>query len=279
MAGHGGGAWKVAYADFVTAMMAFFMVMWITGQSKEVKSAVAQYFNDPLGVAINDPNAPHAAPMGGGKSDSKSPGRGEADSGTKSASGEDPEGDAAGKGKVFVLHDGSHSRIGTVVQFPEGTAELDGEAQARIRQLVPSLLGKPHKVEVRGHASPRPLPPGSNFSSPWDLSFARCQAAMALLEQEGVEPARMRLSQASIFEPQTIKEEADLQAANARVEIYLLEEVAEELVGTREERARRYDAPVDSGPAPPKSPAPGGASKHAPPAGHKPAVKSGHSAH
>ena len=32
MAGHGGGAWKVAYADFVTAMMAFFMVMWITAQ-------------------------------------------------------------------------------------------------------------------------------------------------------------------------------------------------------------------------------------------------------
>ena len=48
MAGHGGGAWKVAYADFVTAMMAFFLVMWIMGQSKDVKQAVAQYFRDPL---------------------------------------------------------------------------------------------------------------------------------------------------------------------------------------------------------------------------------------
>jgi chemotaxis protein MotB len=47
MAGHGGGAWKVAYADFVTAMMAFFMVMWIVAQSKPVKQAIAQYFNDP----------------------------------------------------------------------------------------------------------------------------------------------------------------------------------------------------------------------------------------
>src|SRR5688500_14751094 len=45
--GHHGGAWKVAYADFVTAMMAFFLVMWIVGQSKEVKSAVAGYFRDP----------------------------------------------------------------------------------------------------------------------------------------------------------------------------------------------------------------------------------------
>ena len=47
MAGHGGGAWKVAYADFVTAMMAFFMVMWITAQNKQMKAAVAHYFNDP----------------------------------------------------------------------------------------------------------------------------------------------------------------------------------------------------------------------------------------
>ena len=47
MAGHGGGAWKVAYADFVTAMMAFFLVMWITAQSKPVKQAISQYFNDP----------------------------------------------------------------------------------------------------------------------------------------------------------------------------------------------------------------------------------------
>ena len=48
MAGHHGGAWKVAYADFVTAMMAFFMVMWITGQNKPIKVAVAHYFNDPF---------------------------------------------------------------------------------------------------------------------------------------------------------------------------------------------------------------------------------------
>src|SRR5919107_4326841 len=46
-AAHHGGAWKVAYADFVTAMMAFFLVMWLVGQSKEVKSAVAGYFRDP----------------------------------------------------------------------------------------------------------------------------------------------------------------------------------------------------------------------------------------
>src|SRR5438445_4032434 len=46
--GHHGGAWKVAYADFVTAMMAFFLVMWLVGQSKSVKAAVGGYFRDPV---------------------------------------------------------------------------------------------------------------------------------------------------------------------------------------------------------------------------------------
>src|SRR5438067_3352714 len=48
MAG-GGGAWKVAYADFVTAMMAFFLVMWITSQNADVKKAIGGYFQDPWG--------------------------------------------------------------------------------------------------------------------------------------------------------------------------------------------------------------------------------------
>jgi len=48
MAG-GGGAWKVAYADFVTAMMAFFLVMWITSQNDDVKKAIGGYFQDPWG--------------------------------------------------------------------------------------------------------------------------------------------------------------------------------------------------------------------------------------
>jgi chemotaxis protein MotB len=47
-AGHHGGAWKVAYADFVTAMMAFFLVLWLVGQGKEVKAAVGGYFRDPV---------------------------------------------------------------------------------------------------------------------------------------------------------------------------------------------------------------------------------------
>ena len=65
---HHGGAWKVAYADFVTAMMALFIVLWINGQSSLIKAHVSEYFIDPIGynqkvktgsspVKLNDENA------------------------------------------------------------------------------------------------------------------------------------------------------------------------------------------------------------------------------
>src|SRR5690348_12580572 len=47
--GHHGGAWKVAYADFVTAMMALFIVLWLLSSDKEVQEAIAAYFNNPTG--------------------------------------------------------------------------------------------------------------------------------------------------------------------------------------------------------------------------------------
>ena len=52
--GHHGGAWKVAYADFVTAMMSLFIVLWLMNSSEKVKKAVAGYFNDPKGTGTHD---------------------------------------------------------------------------------------------------------------------------------------------------------------------------------------------------------------------------------
>jgi chemotaxis protein MotB len=54
MAAGGGGSWKVAYADFVTAMMALFMVLWILNQDEKVKGAVQQYFDNPWKAALSD---------------------------------------------------------------------------------------------------------------------------------------------------------------------------------------------------------------------------------
>lgn len=69
--GHHGGAWKVAYADFVTAMMAFFLVMWLLGQgTKQQKAAIAEYFNNPSMQQGQATVAPPGQVGAGGASDS-----------------------------------------------------------------------------------------------------------------------------------------------------------------------------------------------------------------
>ena len=62
--GHHGGAWKVAYADFVTAMMCFFMVMWLMGSDEETKAAVADYFNNPTSAWRKDLTSKETMPLG-----------------------------------------------------------------------------------------------------------------------------------------------------------------------------------------------------------------------
>ena len=63
-AGAHGGAWKVAYADFVTAMMCFFMVMWLMGSDEETKAAVANYFNNPTSALRIDMSNKENVPLG-----------------------------------------------------------------------------------------------------------------------------------------------------------------------------------------------------------------------
>lgn len=61
---HHGGAWKVAYADFVTAMMAFFLVMWLLGTDEETKSSIADYFNNPASALRPDLSSEQNIPLG-----------------------------------------------------------------------------------------------------------------------------------------------------------------------------------------------------------------------
>ena len=233
MAGKGGGAWKVAYADFVTAMMAFFLVMWITAQSKEVKEAVAEHFQDPY----------HRSSKASGKS-SKPPHTAAHNQLTLVANRESPSDDPSNpltrKPRVLTLHDSQRTAVATVVVFAKGSAELDDTARRRLKQLLPTLAGKRHKIEIRGHASAHPLPPDGPFQTTWELCYARCLATMRYLEQEGIGPERIRLSQAGEFEPHTLRWEPDREAANSRVEVYMLAESVEDFVATPGERDQRF---------------------------------------
>lgn len=233
MAGKGGGAWKVAYADFVTAMMAFFLVMWLVGQNKPVKEAVAQYFRDPLGKA----GAPSGPPMsiaatdGGGLANLKAPpkgprgyGRGPAKADARPALASTAKGGAPIEGP----QDPAASRVGGLILFAEESAELDDDGKARLRAICPALLGKPNKIEIRGHATGRPLPAGSSYSDPWQLSYARSMAVYRFLGNEGVEPQRMRLSQSGPHEPQEQPGNTDWAKVNSRVEVFMLSEFVHE---------------------------------------------------
>ena len=241
MAGKGGGAWKVAYADFVTAMMAFFLVMWLVGQNKPVKEAVAKYFRDPLGT-VGAPTGPavSVAADGGGLSNLKAPpkgprgyGRGPSKAELKAALGSSMKGGAPLEGG----QEPGSSRVGGMILFAEDSAELDDEAKARLHAMSAALVGKPNKIEIRGHATGRPLPAGSAYSDAWQLSYARGLAVCKFLEQEGVEPERIRLSQAGPHEPEEQPGKADWATTNSRAEVYMLSEFV------REPKKLRKDKP------------------------------------
>jgi chemotaxis protein MotB len=263
MAAKGGGAWKVAYADFVTAMMAFFLVMWITAQNNAVKRAIAQYFQDPLSNSMRTTGGPPILPS---NKSGQPPGpsilpasRGGSAIGVDSRrikfsmphnsnnvandQEKEPQEMESNKPSLFVIHNGERRFLGTMILFPEGSAKLDKTAKDRLMQVVNDLRGKPQKIEIRGHATRSSTAPGSAGKDPWQMSYARCQAVMNFLVEHGIGPERIRLSQGGAYEPYSLEADPSRQLYNSRVEVYVLDEYAENLMGTLEERAKRFATP------------------------------------
>jgi chemotaxis protein MotB len=239
MAG-GGGAWKVAYADFVTAMMAFFLVMWITSQDDEVKQAIGGYFQDPWGTSGEDRSASLGAATGikGDAPFSDTPNgvlpNRWPQSNMENATEKEPGAASVWqqKQKLHMVPDTGRALPALVVNFDEASAELPEIAQQRLKDLLPALVGKRHKIELRAHSTRRPLPKDSKFHDHWQLCYARSQAAMAYLLKNGVEPERLRLSQSAAYEPLTTRLESAWQDENNCVEVFLLTDVAERVPGT-----------------------------------------------
>lgn len=215
MAGKGGGAWKVAYADFVTAMMAFFLVMWITAQSAEVKEAISHHFNDPFAPVVDEHD-----------SDSEHPKPSKFAAPARPSHEDETEAGGGGRSLLLVSQGGDRTSIGTVVRFAEESAELDGDARQQLEDFVPYVAGKPQRLEIRGHSTRRPLPSGSPFRDHWQLAYARCLAVMTALEELGVPRERMRLSQAAGNEPLAAPDNQLAGGGHARVEVNLLNETA-----------------------------------------------------
>jgi chemotaxis protein MotB len=119
-----------------------------------------------------------------------------------------------------------------IVNFEEGAAELPAKAQQRLTDLLPALVGKRNKIELRAHSTRRPLPDGSPFRDHWQLCYERSEATMRFLHEHGIEPERIRLAQSAAFEPLTTRLESAWQDENNCVEVFLLTEVVERNPGT-----------------------------------------------
>jgi chemotaxis protein MotB len=186
--GHHGGAWKVAYADFVTAMMALFIVLWLMGSSDPVKKAVAGYFRDPSG---------HSSQNGTGQSGvtvKEDVGIGKDDMAKlkeklESAIRQSPD-VAKLKDQVQMTVTGEGLRIellekDTSTFFESGNAQPT-DSGTEMLQLLASQLGKlPNRLSVEGHTDAQPYISRTGYSN-WELSSDRANAARKLIQTNGV---------------------------------------------------------------------------------------------
>jgi chemotaxis protein MotB len=189
--GHHGGAWKVAYADFVTAMMALFIVLWLMNSSVQVRKAISAYFRDPSGTG----KLAGSASGGTGESVSVS----KADIGNlknllEQAIKKSPElAPLQDYVQMSVTGDGLRvelleSENGIFFQSSSSTLSMLGEEM--IAKLAHELAKFPNPLMIEGHTDSKPFRSQSGYTN-WELSTDRANAARRLIEANGVPPGRV----------------------------------------------------------------------------------------
>jgi len=223
--GHHGGAWKVAYADFVTAMMAFFLLLWILGATTEKqRKGIADYFT-PTMVQMREKSAGANGPLGGDSITAKDhyPHKG-GQTGTKSitiprdATGGAREGAAAVRSRdrarftqlrrmleARMQRDPSLRKLAQNVRFTEtreglridlvdqadfamfnlGTTALLPDARRLMGEVAKVIEGVPNAIIVRGHTDALPYANGRTVNN-WTLSASRAEATRQALGDSGV---------------------------------------------------------------------------------------------
>ena len=258
MAGKGGGAWKVAYADFVTAMMAFFMVMWLVAQSKPMKEAIASYFNDPSGKNPRQGNGKSNGILNKNTPPPPAPAARSKEPAIARRWRRRPPTTAKGRGAsrqvvAMNLRNNNDLVVEAVVLFEDGSADLDARARQSLDRLAEDLIGKWSKIEIRGHTSLAPAAAGQQIPRRLATLFGRSTAVMKYLTDKGLEPNRFRLSESGANEPASQGQNYGLAAPDGRVEVFVLGET----VGNSRPVSKQKPAPADVPPAnAPQSPSP-----------------------
>ncbi|MCX6344020.1 MAG: OmpA family protein [Armatimonadetes bacterium] len=200
--GHHGGAWKVAFADFMTAMMAFFLVMWICGLSDNIKQSVAGYFQDPIGFmeAVNSGKSPFKAPGAPdtGKKDQKSATNG-AEKQRLEIAKKSIETMIASSPEFKGLKDALDIKMvdeGLLIELLDGEKNLFFDSgSSRVKLATSHLLGRIAKelgqldnhIIIEGHTDKRPLSRRAGYTN-WELSADRANAARTIMQANGLKP-------------------------------------------------------------------------------------------
>jgi chemotaxis protein MotB len=216
--GHHGGAWKVAYADFVTAMMALFIVLWLLSSSAEVKKAVGGYFRDPSGRSAQNGTGQSGSSenIGIAKDD-----MGKLKEKLEAAIKQAPEvGKLKDQVQMSVTGEGLRIELleSSSNSFFEAGNALPTSAGEEMLQLLAAQLGKlPNRLSVEGHTDANPYVSTTGYSN-WELSSDRANAARKLIQQFGVRPDQV--DDVRGFADQRLRKPEDpTSASNRRVSI------------------------------------------------------------
>jgi len=216
--GHHGGAWKVAYADFVTAMMSLFIVLWLLSSSKPVQEAVGGYFRDPNGTAE--------------KKGTVNAGAGENFTLTKD---DMPKLKDQLEQKIREMNDfeklKSHVEMTVTAEglrielmesasgtfFDSGSPKLNGDGRDLLITLAQELGKLPNKISIEGHTDSKPYATSGNYSN-WELSTDRANAARRLMQANGVRADQ--ITQVRGFADQRLRKlDNPLDPSNRRVSL------------------------------------------------------------
>ncbi|MEN9383976.1 MAG: hypothetical protein RI959_1060 [Pseudomonadota bacterium] len=277
-----GGAWKIAYADFVTAMMAFFLLMWLLGSTTEGdKKGIADYFNAPLKVALmggSGSGASNSILNGGGNDLTQSVGqdaRGEADAksrelGAMVAAAQQRELDNARlenlKQKIDNLinakpeltefknqirlekvADGLHIQIvdeQNRPMFDTGSALVKPYMRNILREIGSVLIDVDNRLALAGHTDATPYGSGDRGYSNWELSSDRANASRRELITAGVPDAKL-LRVLGMASSSPLLPNAPLDPINRRISIIVMTKEAEDRL------SKTFEAELPQAPAAP----------------------------
>jgi len=218
--GHHGGAWKVAYADFVTAMMALFIVLWLLNSSKKIQEAVGGYFRDPSGSSTSKNTGTDIS------------GAGESLSLTKD---DMPKLKEEIERRIHQMN--NFDQLKNQIQItvtPEGLRIEMLEAESgtffdlgsagpnsngkELLALLSQELGKlPNKISIEGHTDSKPYGGHKDYGN-WELSTDRANAARRLMQHDGLRGDQV--SQVRGYADQMPRKQNDpLDPSNRRISV------------------------------------------------------------